>query len=305
MKFCRTRLHHMKLYLSPFRDPYRNLALEQDLYQRGEETVYLWVNDPCVVIGRHQNPYRETDLSCLAGRGISLVRRLSGGGAVYHDPGNLNYTWISRDSDPAGILTLIQSVLSSVGIHAVPGGRNDLMVGNQKVGGMASQQDLVCLHHGTLMVKVDLDAMNRALRPSPLKLRTKGIQSVRARVANLSEFTPDLTVQQLIEAFRETLGTKEIPPVVTPDVLALEEELQSPDWLYGESPDYDLFLERLLNGSIYQFELKIVRGRISDIAIHTDALDPLDLSPLKLQLQGIPFNELTFDRLLNQSRINE
>ena len=212
------------------------------MFRQGEETVYLWVNAPCVVIGRNQNPYRETDLPYLTDYGISLVRRFSGGGAVYHDLGNLNYTCITRNPEPMGILTLVRSVLRSLGVQAVPGGRNDLLVGDRKVGGMASQLDRVCLHHGTLMVEVDLHTLTRALRPSPLKLRAKGIPSVRARVANLTEFLPGLTVSRLTEMFRETLGLEETPLEVTPSVLETESELRSLDWLYGESPDYDLSL---------------------------------------------------------------
>lgn len=290
----------MKLYYSPFHDPYRNLAMEQTLFQRGEEAVYLWVNAPCVVIGRNQNPYRETDLTCLSEYRIALMRRFSGGGAVYHDLGNLNFTYICQNPEPEGILTLVRSVLHSVGVQAVPGGRNDLLVGDRKVGGMASQLERICLHHGTLMVDVDLDVMTRALRPSPLKLQAKGIPSVRARVANLTGFVQGLTVSRLLAAFRETLGMEETPMEVTPGVLRLEGELRSPEWIYGESPDYDLTLERQLNGSIYQLDLQIIRGRIHDVAIYTDALEPLDLPALRSMLLGIPFDVHDIDRMLKQ-----
>ena len=192
--------------VSPGTDPYENLALEQTLLERvweGECILYLWQNARTVVIGRNQNPWKECRTALLAEEGGRLARRLSGGGAVFHDLGNLNFTFLMReeDYDLDRQLSVIELACRCLGIPAERSGRNDLLCGGRKFSGNAFyHHNGRAYHHGTLMVDVDLDMVPRYLSPSRAKLAAKGVDSVRSRVVNLREFNPELTVRQLSDA---------------------------------------------------------------------------------------------------------
>ena len=187
-------------------DPYENLALEQTLLERVREQeciLYLWQNARTVVIGRNQNPWKECRTALLEEEGGHLARRLSGGGAVFHDLGNLNFTFLMReaDYDLDRQLTVIETACRSLGIPVERSGRNDLLADGRKFSGNAFyHHNGRAYHHGTLMVDVDLEMVQRYLSPSKAKLAAKGVDSVRSRVVNLREFVPTLTVRQLSDA---------------------------------------------------------------------------------------------------------
>ena len=193
-------------------DPYENLALEEALLHRvgeGELILYLWQNERTVVIGRNQNPWKECRTALLSEEGGHLARRLSGGGAVFHDLGNLNFTFLmpAQDYDLPRQLTVIQRACRSLGIPAERSGRNDLLADGRKFSGNAFyKHNGKAYHHGTLMVDVDLDRVQRYLSPSKAKLAAKGVESVRSRVVNLREFVPTLTVEQLADALIAALA---------------------------------------------------------------------------------------------------
>ena len=193
-------------------DPYENLALEQTLLERageGELILYLWQNARTVVIGRNQNPWKECRTTLLAEEGGHLARRLSGGGAVFHDLGNLNFTFLMReeDYDLSRQLSVIELACSRLGVPVERSGRNDLLAGGRKFSGNAFyKHNGRAYHHGTLMVDVDLDMVQRYLSPSRAKLQAKGVDSVRSRVVNLRELVPTLTVAQLSDALIDALA---------------------------------------------------------------------------------------------------
>ena len=194
-------------------DPYENLALEAYLLERvppGECILYLWQNQRTVVIGRNQHASNECRIQALEADGGHLVRRLSGGGAVYHDLGNLNFTFLTvrRDYDVARQTETILQAVRALGIPAEKNGRNDLTAAGGKFSGHAYYQTgEQCYHHGTLMVSVDLSPLAAYLQVSPLKLEAKGVKSVRARVVNLTQFRPELTIAQLRQALVEAFGS--------------------------------------------------------------------------------------------------
>ena len=198
-------------------DPYENLALEEALLDRvrpGELILYLWQNERTVVIGRNQNPWKECRTALLAEEGGRLARRLSGGGAVFHDLGNLNFTFLmaAEDWDLPRQLTVLERACQSLGIPAQRSGRNDLLADGRKFSGNAFyKHNGKAYHHGTLMVDVDLEKVQRYLSPSKAKLAAKGVDSVRSRVVNLREFVPDLTIPQLADALIAALA--EVYPV--------------------------------------------------------------------------------------------
>lgn len=196
--------------------PYRNLAMEEYMTNHvpdGTCILFLWQNRHTVVIGRNQNCWKECRVNFLEEEGGYLVRRLSGGGAVFHDLGNLNFTFIVRktDYDVERQLQVILEAVRRLGIQAEKTGRNDITVEGRKFSGNAFYQTGdCCYHHGTLLVHADKENMSRYLNVPREKLASKGVSSVKSRVANLDEFCPGLTVDRvkaaLAEAFSQVYG---------------------------------------------------------------------------------------------------
>lgn len=224
-----------------------NMAFDDYCLERlplsGESLFYLWRNAPSVIIGLNQNPYTEVNLEYLRERGIKLARRVTGGGAVYHDLQNLNYSFVqklsSQDEHPEPVLKMA-AALREMGVDACVGGRNDIFVEGRKVSGYARRvykdKELI---HGTLMWNVDIDTLTKVLDTPESKLHSKGIASVRSRVTNLREFLPQF---DSVEAFRDALFAliapgKEISLNNT-DLQAIqalnEEKFSNPDWIFGK-----------------------------------------------------------------------
>ena len=190
-------------------NPYLNLAIEEYLFLNSEEDVFLlWQNSPTVVIGKNQNVYNEIDFNFLKSNNILIARRITGGGAVYHDFGNLNFSFISvsdekRTLDFNHFTELIIEALNSFGIDAKLSGRNDILVNDKKISGNAQcTQNGRVLHHGTLLYDTDFTVLSSVLKPDERKIQSKAIKSVRSRVANISEFLP---IKYSVQKFRELL----------------------------------------------------------------------------------------------------
>lgn len=180
----------MKYLVNKSTDPYFNMAFDEWCLENidiGEPVFYLWKNRPSVIIGLNQNASQEVNLDYLRQNGITLARRVTGGGAVYHDLQNLNYSIIGRDACPE----IFAEALRKLGIDAELTGRNDIFVGGKKVSGYAKRiwKDRVLIH-GTLMYDVDIDVLTKALTTPVSKLAMKGVASVRSRVTNLKEMLP-------------------------------------------------------------------------------------------------------------------
>ncbi len=195
-------------YNSSSTDPTWNLALEEYvlLNFRDKKIFMLWQNDRTVVIGKNQDAEAEADFKYAAGNNIQIVRRTTGGGAVYHDMGNVNYSFF-LDYDLKNPLSLsscaepVVNALRAMGVEAGFSGRNDILVNEKKVCGTADRIDgNRILAHGCLLFSVDFDTLEKVLTPSAEKLGKRGIRSVRSRVANLSEFLPDMNVRQFKDA---------------------------------------------------------------------------------------------------------
>ena len=201
----------MRFIYNPCTDASFNLAAEEWLLRNSETDIFmLWRNAASVIVGRNQNSHSEINADYVQQHGIPVVRRLTGGGAVFHDLGNINFTFISLNNH-SGLLdfkrfaTPITEALNALGVPCEFNGRNDMVVGESKVSGNAQHMHRDrALHHGTLLVASDLDRLGRFLTPAGVVLRTRAIASQRAAVMNLNELRPDLTVERVGESLAES-----------------------------------------------------------------------------------------------------
>lgn len=280
-------MRELQIYRTDCTDPYRNLAVEQYLLETVPEDVcilYLWQNRRTVVIGRNQNAWRECRTGQMETDGVFLARRLSGGGAVFHDLGNLNFTFLVRKPgyDLNRQLGVIVEACRLMGIPAERSGRNDVLTGGRKFSGNAFYEHQGrCYHHGTLLVDVDMAAMGRYLSPSKAKLEAKGVSSVRSRVVNLRELKPDLTIEEtaarMEEAFQSVYGMGaerlETSALDGACVDALTERNRSWDWLYGRDIPCELRCGKRFPWGEVELRLEVEAGTVRGVTVYTDAMD--------------------------------
>ena len=282
-------------------DPHRNLALEEALLTslpEGQAVLYLWQNRHTVVIGAGQNAFAECRIALLESEGGTLARRSSGGGAVYHDMGNLNFSFIvpREDYDVSRQLKVILEAVRALGVAAEPSGRNDLTAEGRKFSGNAFRvlKD-AALHHGTLLVNVDMGLIGRYLNVSKDKLQAKGVKSVPSRVVNLSELSPAVTVdamhRSVVDAFSKEYGPA---PVERADDLPLEETLlaryQSEGWNYGKAPEGGLSLATRFPWGGVEVNATVSDGRLLGVRVFTDAMDETLSEKLSTRLEGCPYS---------------
>lgn len=294
----------IRLYESGSHDPYYNLAVEQHLLETvGEGTciLYLWQNQNTVVIGKNQNAWKECRTTLLEQEGGHLARRLSGGGAVFHDLGNLNFTFLvpQADYDLDRQLTVIQEAVRSLGIQAERSGRNDVLAEGRKFSGNAFYKNgIQAYHHGTLLVDVDTQRMSRYLNPSKAKLQSKGVDSVRSRVVNLRELNPDITIPGLKAALAEAFSRVYGLPLaqIAPETLdagaieALRRRNESWEWLYGKKIPFTFDCEGRFPWGGVQIQAQVENGVVRQAKIYTDAMDCFLAPRLEQALTGCRFS---------------
>lgn len=295
------------------KNPYENLALERYLLENTAHdtcTLLLWQNDNTVVIGCNQNPWKECRTSLLQEEGVKLARRFSGGGAVYHDLGNLNFSFIGPEEhyDQEKQFRVILQACKYAGIDATLSGRNDLQVGDKKFSGNAFfHQNGIACHHGTLLISSNYEKLARYLTPSKAKLAGKGVNSVRSRVANLQSFAPELTVevmiQNLLKALKDVYSLSPVPLTLPENAMREIEKtsafLQSADWLYGKHAPASCTLEsRFVWGGIC-IDLNIDSGVITNAKVYTDSLDWRLAQIIENAIIDCPFNKVSIIHSLN------
>jgi len=294
-----------KIYIAHGTDPCRNLAAEEYLLcavQPGECVLYLWQNAKTVVIGRNQNAYQECKTEKLLGDGGVLVRRLSGGGCVYHDLGNLNFTFLihEEDYDVPRQLSVIAEALKDFGLRAEPTGRNDICVGGRKFSGNAFfRHKGRCYHHGTILIGADMAKMNEYLNVSAEKLRANSVASVRSRVVNLRELNPAITVRAtqsaLIRAFGAIYNAR--PQEIAHQALdetaiaKLREKYASAEWTYGTHMRADYSFGGKFPWGEIEFHLSVRADRIVGARIFSDCMDADLANTLARRLEGVVFRK--------------
>jgi lipoate-protein ligase A len=239
----------MKIFFSPFKNPYLNLALE-DYFLRAKEDlplVLFYVNRPCVVFGRFQNPWVESNLMYLSLQDIWPVRRQSGGGCVFHDEGNLNFSYISPDPvlQRSYFSQLLREAFLKVGIELEISPRNDLFLKGKKISGSAYKQTKSgSFHHGTFLVNSDLTALEASLKASLNPSNTKSISSVRSQVTSLEEHFPFIKIEDVVEFvshfFNQEVLTIEGTLLSSPLLQESFYRLISWDWIWGETPYFEI-----------------------------------------------------------------
>jgi lipoate-protein ligase A len=304
----------LKIIKSLSYDPWYNLALEEKLFyevSNNEIFLYLWQNKNTVVIGRNQNPWRECRYNELEKDGGKLARRLSGGGAVYHDLGNLNFTFIMK-KDLFSIDRQLQVIINAVnklGIKAEFSGRNDIVTDEKKFSGNAFYYDRDrCYHHGTLLVSADMTKLAEYLKVSKEKIQSKGIKSVKSRVINLKDINPVLNIEKLSDALEESFAeiydcniSERIEKNADTDINELNsiyEKYSSWEWRYGQTPKFQIEFHKRFGFGDIELLLNLKDSYVNEVVVYSDAMNASLVLDMKKSLHGIKFtNEEIINKL--------
>ena len=310
----------MKYIKNPSTNPYYNMAFDEYCLESlpiDEPVFFLWQNRPAVIVGYNQEVNTEVNLDYLKEKGIDLVRRVTGGGAVYHDLENLNYTIVGRsedlERDYPEYAALMMKALQALGVPATLSGRNDILVDGKKVSGFAKR---VCkdrlMVHGTLMYNVDVDVLTNVLNPSTTKLQSKGIASVRSRVANLCEFLPEIPdIQTFSQRLEEILSNNysdteyQLSETDLAHIQRLtDEKFATWEWNYGHSPKATLVHSARLACGTVEIHLTLAENRIASCRFGGDFLGNLPASDVEKALTGIPYEVNEIRKCLSKLEIS-
>lgn len=294
-------------------DPCYNLAFEEYLLTHKSEGdwLMLWQNKNTVVVGLNQNTSEEINSDFIRNKGITVVRRTTGGGAVYHDLGNLNYSFIT-DAGSAEEISIekfskpVCEALAALGVNASVSGRNDILIDGKKVSGVA--QRVYCgriLHHGTLLFRSDTEMISGALNADPEKFSSKSTKSVRSRVGNIADYLPsEMTIADFKAELLRRLsggGAELYEPSEQELVMirqAAEEKYRSDSWTYGRDPAYTFRNKRRFSGGTLEVKLLVKDDIIQEAHFAGDFMATSDCHGLERSFQGLAFNRAAVMTLL-------
>lgn len=292
------------IYSAPTGDGWLNLARDGYFLEnnkKGDVILYFYVNKNAVIIGRNQNAWKECSIANMDADGVQLVRRHSGGGAVFHDNGNLNFSFITDEKhyDLNRQMRVILNAVSKLGLKAELSGRNDITVDGKKFSGNAfSLAKGNRSHHGTILVNADLTKLSNYLCVSKEKMRSKGIDSVRARVCNLCELSSGLTVEAMrrlvIESFIEEYGAASeyvFDGMALAEVEERRERLASWEWRFGKTPQFDFETDKRFSFGDTQIYFNSRNGVIRETKVYSDCLDTELTTEIENALTGVHFRK--------------
>lgn len=298
----------MKYIKTNYSIPAYNMAMEELIMNHLPSDDYLifYIHDPAIIIGQHQNTIEEINEEYVKEKGIHVQRRLSGGGAVYHDHGNLNFSFIVRGSrenvNDFNVLTQpVIKTLEKIGIKAELSGRNDLLIDGRKFSGNAQFfRNGRLLQHGTLLFDSEMSELGNALKVKEMKIKSKGVKSIRSRVTNIVDYLEDksLTLEQFKELLLETIGE-----IYELEEYTLSEEEQAIhdklvkdkfmtwEWNYGKSPAYNVSKVDKFPFGIIDARIDVKKGTINNIKLYGDYFVREDISTLENHLQGVRYTK--------------
>ena len=299
-----------------------NIASEEYAFKKllDEDMIFmLWINKPSIIVGRHQNTIEEINRDYVKENGIEVVRRISGGGAIYHDYNNLNYTIISKESedkafDFKSFSVPVIKTLESLGVKAEFTGRNDLEIDGKKFCGNAQAYiNGRIMHHGCLLFDVDLSVLAKALKVSKDKIESKGVKSVRARVTNIVNELPEkIDVIQFRDLLLEYMK-KEYPEIHEykfneEDIKEIEksrkEKFGNWDWNYGKSPEYNITRSHKFEKGKIEIYANVIESKIDNIKIYGDFFGIEDVSAVEDILKGVKYEREDVLKVLNSINLS-
>jgi len=301
-------------------DPQMNLAFEEYVFNqmdKDESYFLLWQNDNAVIVGKHQNTIEEINQEYIRENDIKVVRRLSGGGAVYHDLGNLNFTFIVNDHgqeqfDFQTFTRPLVDALKTLGVNAEFNSRNDIAIDGKKFSGNSQYAKRGrILHHGTILFNSNLATIQSALKVKPDKIESKGIKSVKSRVTNIADYliegyTLDDFKTALLKAMFENDNLETIT-LLGEEIRAIEqlkaEKYATWDWNYGKSPQYNLRKERKCDFGLITVLLQVVKGEIREIHFYGDYFGNGDIQELEALFIGVKLSEEALSEVLKDTKL--
>ena len=298
---------------SKSKNPYYNLALEEFVFSRmdsNESYFMLWQNSNTIVVGKYQNTYEEINQAAVDAQDIRVVRRLSGGGAVYHDDGNLNFTFIVNkdrglEFDFSKFVRPVIEALEELGVHAEFSGRNDITIDGLKISGNSQYvKGNRVLHHGCIMLDSNLDKVKDALKVRAAKFESRSVKSVRSRVTTINSHAPKLiSMEEFKDAIKKhvLLGDVKEYNLTEDDERAIEkiqrEKYETWEWNYGSNKKYAMRCEKKFESGLVSIDMEVECGRISDIRITGDFFGNGDIAELQDKMIGLALDEELAEKL--------
>lgn len=310
----------MKILVLETTDARINLATEEYLLKYTDDEYFmLWRNKKSVIIGKNQNAYAEIDREFAVREGISVVRRITGGGAVFHDLGNVNFTFILRGeehfSDYSYFTEPVIEYLKTLGVTATLSGRNDMLIQGKKFSGNAEciYKNRI-LHHGTIMLGADVSEMTGVLNPDPLKIQSKGIKSVKSRVTNINEHLKNpLTPEEFINGLKMAVaGSVDNAELITLDPLNIPmicELVQSKystfEYNFGFKQSFSVSNRKRFDGGILECKLNLSDNKISEIKFFGDFFSKYGTETVEQLLVGAEYNPKIIDEILSKINVDD